>query len=221
MSAKRFIITSLLGFSTLLIAYIMLVDKLVIPERHVPYSYKQFLLQTSSAIHGKVIVSAGSNAIHGIDSSTLADYFKTPVFTYADNANYPLRAKLFSLAKYTNPGDIVLLPLEWFFYSTKKYLAENYINALADEELRLEFYFNSLPIQEKLRFIFSEYPLQQVVNGLLTQDQISIRASGSVNSIELVEEIHSDNIKISFFIIIPFTLKFNDIAILKIQLTPR
>ncbi|ALO36573.1 hypothetical protein CMT41_05545 [Colwellia sp. MT41] len=36
--------------------------------------------------------------------------------------------------------------------------------------------------------------LQQVVNGLLTQDKISIRASGSVNSIELIDEIHSDNL---------------------------
>ncbi|MBU2869998.1 flagellar assembly protein T N-terminal domain-containing protein [Colwellia sp. E2M01] len=36
--------------------------------------------------------------------------------------------------------------------------------------------------------------VQQVVNGLLTQDQISIRASGSVNSIELVDEIHSGNL---------------------------
>lgn len=35
--------------------------------------------------------------------------------------------------------------------------------------------------------------VQQVVNGLLTQDQISIRASGSVNSIELINEIHNDN----------------------------
>lgn len=35
--------------------------------------------------------------------------------------------------------------------------------------------------------------VQQVVNGLLTQDQISIRASGSVNSIELIDEFHSDD----------------------------
>jgi len=35
--------------------------------------------------------------------------------------------------------------------------------------------------------------IQQVVNGLLTQDQISIRASGSVNSIELIDEFHRDN----------------------------
>ncbi|TYK65566.1 flagellar assembly protein T N-terminal domain-containing protein [Colwellia echini] len=36
--------------------------------------------------------------------------------------------------------------------------------------------------------------VQQVVNGLLTQDQISIRASGSVNSIELVDEVHSGSL---------------------------
>jgi hypothetical protein len=35
--------------------------------------------------------------------------------------------------------------------------------------------------------------IQQVVNGLLTQDQISIRASGSVNSLELVSEHYSDD----------------------------
>ncbi|GAA0815405.1 flagellar assembly protein FlgT [Colwellia asteriadis] len=36
--------------------------------------------------------------------------------------------------------------------------------------------------------------VQQVINGLLTQDQISIRASGSVNAIELVDELHSGNL---------------------------
>ncbi|MCW8834282.1 MAG: flagellar assembly protein FlgT [Colwellia sp.] len=35
--------------------------------------------------------------------------------------------------------------------------------------------------------------VQQVVNGLLTQDKINIRASGTVNSIELIDELHSDN----------------------------
>lgn len=35
---------------------------------------------------------------------------------------------------------------------------------------------------------------QQVVNGLLTQDEISIRASGTVSSFELLEETHADKI---------------------------
>jgi hypothetical protein len=36
--------------------------------------------------------------------------------------------------------------------------------------------------------------VQQVVNGLLTQDLISIRASGSVNALELVDEVHTNNL---------------------------
>ncbi len=35
--------------------------------------------------------------------------------------------------------------------------------------------------------------VQQVANGLLTQDLISIRASGSVNALELVDEVHANN----------------------------
>jgi len=35
--------------------------------------------------------------------------------------------------------------------------------------------------------------VQQVINGVLTQDQISIRASGTVNSFELIEETYSDD----------------------------
>jgi len=35
--------------------------------------------------------------------------------------------------------------------------------------------------------------VQQVVNGLLTQDELNIRASGTVNSIELIEESYVDN----------------------------
>lgn len=36
--------------------------------------------------------------------------------------------------------------------------------------------------------------IKQVVNGLLTQDEISIRASGTVNSLELLDEIYQDDI---------------------------
>jgi len=35
--------------------------------------------------------------------------------------------------------------------------------------------------------------VQQVVNGLLTQDNLSIRASGTVSAIELIDEVHSGN----------------------------
>jgi hypothetical protein len=36
--------------------------------------------------------------------------------------------------------------------------------------------------------------VQQVVNGLLMQNDISIRASGSVNALEIISELHTDNL---------------------------
>jgi len=36
--------------------------------------------------------------------------------------------------------------------------------------------------------------VQQVVNGLLTKDEINIRASGNINAFELINENHSDNL---------------------------
>jgi archaellum component FlaF (FlaF/FlaG flagellin family) len=39
----------------------------------------------------------------------------------------------------------------------------------------------------------SVYSVQEVVNGLLTQDSINIRASGIVSAIELIDEVHSGN----------------------------
>jgi len=36
--------------------------------------------------------------------------------------------------------------------------------------------------------------VQQVVNGLMTQDEINIRASGVVNSLELIDETHQNNL---------------------------
>jgi len=169
MSAKNFMITSFFSLVVILLVYAIVVDKMVILERNIPYSYKQFALQSLSEIQGKVIISAGSNAIHGIDSAKLSQYFNSPVFTYADNADYPLRAKILSIEKHTNKGDVVLLPLEWLHYSAKQGLAENYVDALADEELRLEFYFNNLPALEKLKFIFTQYPLSDVISGLKIQ----------------------------------------------------
>jgi hypothetical protein len=36
--------------------------------------------------------------------------------------------------------------------------------------------------------------VQQVMNGLLTQDEISIRASGTVNTVEIIDEIYKDDL---------------------------
>lgn len=169
MNSKKFILYILIVFPLVLVAHFLLVDKLVIQERKVPYSYKQFLLQSLAHLPNKVVVSAGSNAIHGIDSSELALYFNGPVFTYADNADYPLRSKILNIDKFSKPGDRIILPLEWLHYSVSKEVPKNYTSILADKELKLEFYYNNLSVIEKIRFIFTQYPLADIISGTFTQ----------------------------------------------------
>ncbi len=172
MNPKQFITYTLIVFPLLLVAHFLLVDKLVIQARNTPYSYKQFLLQSLSPLQNKVIVTAGSNAIHGIDSSELSSYFNAPVFTYADNANYPIRSKILNIDKFSKPGDTLILPLEWHYITTNR-LSKNYTSMLADKELKLEFYYNNMPVIEKIRFIFTQYPLDDIMSGLFWRVMIS------------------------------------------------
>lgn len=180
MNPKQFIKYILIAFPALLISHFLIVDNLVIQARKTPYSYKQFILQSLSHLQNKVIVTAGSNALHGIDSSELALYFNAPVFTYADNASYPIRSKILNIEKVSKPGDTIILPLEWKHYSATNKLTKNYTSMLADKELKLEFYYNNAPIIEKIRFIFTQYPLNDILSGLfMRRSDISILKSES------------------------------------------
>jgi hypothetical protein len=162
-SVNKFIFYSISGFISILITYVLLVDQLVFLKREIPYVYRQFLLESSRSIKGKVIIESGSNSIHGIDPILLSRYFKTPAITIADNGDYPLRLKIFNLEKFAQPGDIIILPLEWNQYYYEKNLPENFVTALADEELKLAYYYNNLPLQEKLRFTLTQFPVYEVI----------------------------------------------------------
>jgi len=169
MRSKKFIILTITVFFTLFASYIYLVDQFVVVERAVPYSYRQFLLESTETISGKVIIESGSNSIHSIDPFLLSDYFNAPVITSAANAGYPIYPKIFNLLKVVKKGDILILPLEWNQYSYEDNLPNNFLNALADKNLKLEYYFNNLPLWEKIKFTLTQYPLDKVIDGLLQE----------------------------------------------------
>ncbi len=177
MRPLRFLIVSCASFIILAAAYALLIDKVVIPERTVPFPYRQFLLEASSAIEGKVIIDSGSNSLHGIDTSLLSDYFQAPTLIIADGAGYPLRNKIFRLKKYVGKGDVLILPLEWVYYTEDRVLPKLFLSFLADKNLSLEYYFNELPVAEKLRFIFTQYPLKNALESLSTRDASYISKS--------------------------------------------
>ncbi len=165
--AKNFLLMSLILFIMLMSTYFYVVDQWVIQKRHIPFSYRQFIFEASHDFPNKVIVEGGSNAIHGIEPFMLANYMNSPVITIANNAEYPMRIKAFNLARFSRAGDIVLMPLEWNQYAFISSLTDNFVKALADKDLKLAFYYNDLPWLEKIRFVFSQYPLYAVKNGLM------------------------------------------------------
>ncbi|MDG2046970.1 MAG: hypothetical protein P8J79_07115 [Halioglobus sp.] len=140
-------------------------------ERAVPFDYKHFLLQASADIDGKVVIDSGSNGSHGLDAIALSDYFDAPVVIASDVGHYPLRKKIFRLSAALNKGDVLILPLEWDYYSRPKYLATRFVESVANKNLRLAHYITDLPWVEKLRFILTEYPFRNVFESIFISRQ--------------------------------------------------
>jgi hypothetical protein len=162
MSHRAFIYLSAVAFIGLLTCYFLIVDTIAVPDRDIPYSYRQFAFEATKEFGNKVIVDSGSNSIPAIDAQVLSDYFEAPVLTIAANAGYPLRSKIFNLAKYAQAGDVVVIPLEWNLYTYPENYPKNFVDALSDKDLRLEYYFNNSPLYERIRFTFSNIPFNNV-----------------------------------------------------------
>ncbi|MEZ5569510.1 MAG: hypothetical protein R3E54_14400 [Halioglobus sp.] len=154
-------------FGALAALYAVLVDQWVIPERPTPVPYTQYLLQSTVGVAGRVVIESGSNSKYGIDVPTLVRHWQRPVVIVANQASYPLKHKLFNLKNHLEPGDTLILPLEWHYYVEGRDLAEVYTTRVADENLSLEFYFNALPILDKLEFVFTQFPFSSALSVLL------------------------------------------------------
>jgi len=164
MSARSFLIFSLISFLLMLVAYAWLVSARAIPERTMPFFYPQFLLESSKPIRGKVIVESGSNSVHAIDPYQLAEYFQAPTLVTANNAGYPLEPKIFNLAKYLRKGDVVILPLEWNQYVYPDTYPTDFLSRVLDPDKSIGHYFNNLPTWKKLQFIYTKLPLVDAFN---------------------------------------------------------
>jgi len=111
-------------------------------EIFISHSYKQFLLKHTQG--QRLIIDSGSNSFFGIDSHLLENKLNILTINLADNAGYPLQNKLLRIEKYSHPGDIILLPLEWQYYSYKA-VPDVFLNNLLGN---LHYYHQNNPIQD-------------------------------------------------------------------------
>ncbi len=127
---------------SLIIIYTLSYYLLATREILVSHSYKQFLLQHTQG--QRLIIDSGSNSFFGIDSNLLEKELNILTINLADNAGYPLKNKLLRIEKYSHQGDIIMLPLEWQFYSYDK-IPDVFLNNLLGN---LNYYHQKSPLQD-------------------------------------------------------------------------
>ena len=116
--AKIFLLIALGSLFSLIFLYTISYYFLANIDFTVTRSYKQFLLQHTEG--ERFIIDSGSNSIHGINASMLEKELGVLTINLADHAGYPLHNKLLRIEQYSHPGDILILPLEWPYYTYSK-----------------------------------------------------------------------------------------------------
>lgn len=188
MKPVAFFLSCLFCFLMLGIAYFLAVDKLLIVERIVPVPYRQFLLETSSAVGGKVVIDSGSNAIHAFDTQLLSEYFRAPVIITADNGGFPLEYKILNLRRHLKPGDVLILPLEWHYYAAREAFTQSFISHVTQGTQISGYYFTDLSLVEKARFIFKQLPLKSVLESTATFGKAHENYQHVVNRLDQFEQ---------------------------------
>lgn len=169
MTARTFLLSSLLSVLFLGAAYVVFVFRFVLLDQPLPMVYNHYLLEASTSSRGKVVIESGSNGLHSLVVEQLADRLDRPVLVVSDSAGYPLRYKYHRLVRLLAPGDILVLPLEWDYYFRGEGLADAFLQRIADERRTLAFYYSGLPLLEKLRFILFKYPLRHALEAWFTE----------------------------------------------------
>jgi hypothetical protein len=131
-------------------------DFLTRSNREVPYGYPQFLLENIRA--PRIVIDAGSSSMFGIEPALIEQTFHQPVIDIADNGSIPLEMKIYRLLKFTRPGDTLVLPLEWVYY-TRDIVPQDFVDKTPDEYAA---YYASQPFMERLKFSVRHLSLHNV-----------------------------------------------------------
>ena len=124
-------------------AYSLIVDSLV-PNSEIPATYKWFLLKEVPG--PRIIFESGSNSHHSIDTETVGNELGMTAINIGDNAGYALEDKISRLETFARPGDVIVLPLEWSFYSREK-LTDAYVESIFSET---RDYYRTLPLHKRV-----------------------------------------------------------------------
>jgi len=145
---KRFLFLIILFLIVLNALYLLSFHLMVKKDGLISSSYKQFLLENTTS--PRLIIESGSNAKYGIDSGLMSEALNISTINIADNAGVALRYKLLRVESYAKAGDIVLLPLEWQYYSR-----DGLTSIFTDTIFRPHhYYYKHLSFIEKIKLAY-------------------------------------------------------------------
>ncbi len=126
----------------------------------------QLKLQAAEQITApKVLVVAGSNAMFGIDSKLLSEYWQRPTINLAVNAGLGLDYILAQAQKVARRGDVLILPLEYALYLDNGEANSQIIDYVIGRD---RIYWNSLTVYQRTQFVIGMAP-ERWIQGLHKQ----------------------------------------------------
>ncbi|MGQ9830944.1 MAG: hypothetical protein ACUVQI_04900 [Thermochromatium sp.] len=113
----------------------------------------------------KVVILAGSNALFSLDSGLLEAAWGWPVVNLGVNAALGLDYILHSAEPYLNPGDLVLMPLEYPLYQGDTTPSAQLLDYVIGQD---PDYWRSLPLPKQVAFV-ARLPAARLIAGLRRQ----------------------------------------------------
>lgn len=150
-------------------------DALTSANRAVPFDHSKFLLEVVSS--PRIVIDGGSSSMFGIVPGMIEQEFRVPVVDAADNASIPLKMKIHRIIGYARRGDIIVLPLEWVYY-TRSEIPSDFIDKTPDE---YSSYYGSLPFLDRLWFAVKYASLHNVSDAFRLYFKPSLRQDHAAN----------------------------------------
>lgn len=134
--AKQFLLIVIVLLIITPIFYIIIYHKIGDNTILINKYFKPFILQHTKG--SRIIIESGSNSLYALDSYMIEKEFNIQTINLSDAAAYPLKQKLLRIEKDLNKNDVILLPLEWKYYSRIE-LGNYFRNNLLG---KLNYYYN-------------------------------------------------------------------------------
>ena len=138
------------------------------PPDDPPPNYGTFLLR--SVPSPRIIVDGGSSALWSVAGEDLERHFRIRSIVVGDTAAIPFEARLARLERYVQRGDVVVLALEWPYYSD----ATTYVRRFAVGSFGLyNDYFRLLPLRRRMEIETGELGLRGTWRGMRAAQRTS------------------------------------------------